>query len=245
MQRIVQRWETTTLNAFRLSRVYKSSFGAWSLLNSNLYRNLIFSQHNFFSNRFRANGPQRHDTFGSLEKDINSKYDVKDVLPASINSRRCGAIGYKIGMTSIFDKWGIAIPCTVIQIDRCQVIQVKENNGKSENTIQVGAGEANLKLLKKSLQGHFLKAGVPAKKHLAEFKVTSENILPVGYMIGPSHFKIGNFVDVKGTSKGKGFQGVIKRWNFSWQPHTHGNTKHHRAPGALQGRERPGKVINQ
>lgn len=213
------------------------------MLNSNIYRSLIFSQHNLFSNRFRANGPQRHEEFGSLEKEINSKFDVKDVPATSPNSMRCGAIGYKIGMTTIFDKWGIAIPCTVIQLDRCQVVQIKKNvNDKGMNTIQVGAGEGNLKLVTKSQLGHFMKAGVPVKKDCAEFRVTDENLLPIGYMIGPSHFHIGNFIDVKGVSKGKGFLSVINRWNFHCQPHTHGNTLHHRAPGALQGRERPGKV---
>lgn len=88
-----------------------------------------------------------------------------------------------------------------------------------------------------------MKAGVPAKRHVSSFQVTEDNILPVGYVIGPSYFKIGNFLDVKGTSKGKGFQGVIKRWNFSHQYFTHGNSLSHRAPGALQGCEHPGKVF--
>lgn len=72
-----------------------------------------------------------------------------------------------------------------------------------------------MKNLKKPQAGHFLKYGLPPKKHLAEFKVTPENLLPVGYLLGPRHFQIGQFVDVIGTSKGKGFQGVMKRWNFS------------------------------
>mmetsp|Transcript_17751 Transcript_17751/g.20513 ORF Transcript_17751/g.20513 Transcript_17751/m.20513 type:complete len:250 (+) Transcript_17751:93-842(+) len=208
------------------------------------YQSLIYSPHSYFTAKFRAIGNKKHDTYGSLEKQINEKFDVQYHPPISKEPRRCGAIGYKIGMTTIFDKWGVGIPCTVIQLDRCQVVQVKKSPKEGgRNYIQVGAGEVNMNTIKKPQLGHFIKAGVPVKKHLAEFTVTAENMLPVGYMIGPSHFKIGNFVDLKGTSKGKGWQGVIKRWNFSEQSWTHGNTKHHRAQGALQGREEPGKVF--
>jgi large subunit ribosomal protein L3 len=91
--------------------------------------------------------------------------------------------------------------------------------------------------------GHFIKSEVPAKRHTASFQVSEEHFLPIGYVIGPSHFKIGNFVDVKGNSKGKGTQGTIKKWNFSHQNFTHGNSKAHRKPGALQGAEFPGKVF--
>jgi len=186
----------------------------------------------------------RFTEFGSLEEEINSRFDVEHNIPIHRDSRRCGAIGYKVGMTQIWDKWGLRIPCTVIQIDRCQVIQIKESiDGKLRHNIQVGAGEGNIKKIKKSLLGHYLNAGVPIKKHLAEFEVTRDNFLPVGYMIGPSYFKVGNYIDIKGTSKGKGTQGTIKRWNFSHQYFTHGNSKAHRAPGALQGCEFPGKVF--
>ena len=206
----------------------------------------LYPQYNFslYWGRNKSRDRVKWKTFGSLEHEINSKFNVTHTPPIHRLSRRCGAIGYKIGMTSIFDQWGVQVPCTVIQIDRCQVIQIKENvNGKLKHMIQVGAGEGNIKAIKKPQLGHFLKAGVPIKKHLAEFEVTRENFLPVGYMIGPSYFKNGNYVDIKGTSKGKGFQGTIKRWNFSHQYFTHGNSKAHRAPGALQGCEFPGKVF--
>mmetsp|Transcript_5923 Transcript_5923/g.5081 ORF Transcript_5923/g.5081 Transcript_5923/m.5081 type:complete len:332 (+) Transcript_5923:42-1037(+) len=186
----------------------------------------------------------RWTNFGSLEQEINSKFNVDHSVPIHPDSRRCGAIGYKMGMTSLFDKWGVEVPCTVLQIDRCQVIQLKENvNGKLKHKIQVGSGEGNIKTIKKPQLGHFLNAGVPIKKHLTEFDVTRENFLPIGYMIGPSHFKTGNFVDLQATTKGKGTQGTIKRWNFKHQFFTHGNSKAHRKPGALQGCEEPGKVF--
>ena len=147
-------------------------------------------------------------------------------------------------MTEVFDSWGVSYPCSIIQIDRCQVVKIDENvDGKLKHMIQVGAGEGNIKAMRKPQIGHFVNAGLPLKKHVASFEVTRDNFLPVGFMIGPSYFKVGNYVDIKGTSKGKGFQGTIKRWNFRHQAFTHGNSKAHRKPGALQGCEFPGKVF--
>lgn len=182
-------------------------------------------------------------TFGSVEHEINQNKPVAHKSFYAFKTKRCGAIGYKIGMTSIFDKWGIQIPCTVIQLDRCQVISVRKNEqGSGKHVIEVGAGEAHPKHISKALLGHFIKAEVPAKRHCASFQVTEDAFLPIGYMIGPSFFKIGNFVDIKGTSKGKGFQGTMKRWNFSGQNASHGNSVSHRAPGAIAGCEFPGRV---
>lgn len=96
--------------------------------------------------------------------------------------------------------------------------------------------------LKKPQAGHFLKYGLPPKQHTAEFRCSPENFLPVGYMLGPSHFRIGQFVDVQATSKGKGYQGTMKRWNFSGQEASHGNSKAHRLPGSIGQCEYPGKV---
>lgn len=96
--------------------------------------------------------------------------------------------------------------------------------------------------LKKPQVGHYLKHGLPPKRHLSEFSVTPENFLPIGYLLGPRHFQIGQWVDVQGTSKGKGFQGVMKRWNFSGQEASHGNSRAHRLPGSIGNAEYPGKV---
>mmetsp|Transcript_33175 Transcript_33175/g.50837 ORF Transcript_33175/g.50837 Transcript_33175/m.50837 type:complete len:219 (-) Transcript_33175:21-677(-) len=111
------------------------------------------------------------------------------------------------------------------------------------NSIQVGCGEANLKKLRKPQVGHFLKNGIPPKKHLAEFPVSPESFLPVGFFMTPLHFQIGQFVDVQAVSKGKGFQGTMKRWNFSGQEASHGNSKAHRLPGSIGMCEYPGKVF--
>lgn len=106
----------------------------------------------------------------------------------------------------------------------------------------MGLGEAKMKKLKKPQAGHFLKYGLPPKQFLAEFPVTPECLLPVGFMLGPSHFSLGQYVDVKSTSKGKGYQGTMKRWNFSGQEASHGNSKAHRLPGSIGQCEYPGKV---
>ena len=100
-----------------------------------------------------------------------------------------------------------------------------------------------MRKLKKSMAGHFMRANVPPKKDIAEFKVSPEGFLPVGYMLGPRHFRVGQFVDVKSRSKGKGTAGTIKRWNFSSQENTHGNSKAHRLPGAIGQCEFPGRVF--
>lgn len=178
----------------------------------------------------------------NVERFVNEKFKVAPVTPSSRMSRRCGTMGYKIGMTSVYDKWGHLIPLTVIQLDRCQVIRVKEKAKDGVDSMLVGCGERSLKNLRKSDIGQFLKANVPPKLHLSEFKISPENKLPVGYMIGVRHFNVGQFVDVQSKSKGKGFQGVMKRWNFKGLPASHGVSVSHRSPGSTGQRQDPGRV---
>lgn len=135
------------------------------------------------------------------------------------------------------------MPCSVIQLDRCQITQVKRKEVDGYDAIQVGCGEERLRNLKKPQAGHFLKNNLPPKNDLAEFIVSPENFLPVGYFIGPRHFRIGQYVDVQSWSKGKGFQGVMKRWNFKGQGASHGNSVSHRHGGSIGNREFPGKVF--
>lgn len=97
--------------------------------------------------------------------------------------------------------------------------------------------------MKKPQLGHCLKARVPLKRDFVEFKITPENVLPIGWMLGPSHFRIGQYVDVQGVSKGKGFAGTIKRWNFSRQFMSHGNSKSHRMLGSIGNNEEPSRVF--
>jgi large subunit ribosomal protein L3 len=117
---------------------------------------------------------------------------------------RCGAIGVKVGMTACWDKWGTRHPLTVVQLDRNQITQVRTREYDGVDALQVGAGEANIKTISKPLIGHFLKNDLPAKKHLCEFPITPENILPVGFMISVRHFTPGQLLDVSGISNGKG-----------------------------------------
>lgn len=149
-----------------------------------------------------------------------------------------------MGMTSFWTKWGQQYPVSVIQIDRCQVLQVKTKEKDGRDAIQVGSGQVNNpNAWRKPQIGHFAKAKVPPKRHIKEFHVTQENHLPLGWMIGPSHFRVGQYIDVKGTSKGKGTQGVMKRWNFKGQFASHGNSKAHRKPGSIGQCEYPGRVF--
>ena len=141
--------------------------------------------------------------YRSFEEEINRNFIIQKTEPIDRHSKRVGLLGYKMGMTHFWDRWGVLTPCTVVQIDRCQVTQVKELQHIS--TMQVGCGDEKLKKLKKPQAGHFLKYGLPPKKALAEFVVTPENFLPIGYALGPSHFHLGQWIDVQSTSKGKGF----------------------------------------
>jgi large subunit ribosomal protein L3 len=134
---------------------------------------------------------QKRRTFHSFEDQINEAFQLEKTLPADRNSKRVGLLGYKIGMTHFWNRWGQIVPCTVIQIDRCQVTQVKTKEKDGVDSIQIGCGEQRLKNLNKPQAGHFLKYNLPPKRHLAEFPVTPENFLPVGYCLGPRHFSIG------------------------------------------------------
>ena len=119
-------------------------------------------------------------------------------------------------------------------------IKTKEKHGV--DAIQLGAGEKSIRSISKPILGLFLKADVPPKRDVRDFHITPENTLPVGFLISPRHFAVGQYVDVQSESKGKGFQGAMKRWNFSGQRATHGNTKAHRRLGSIGQRTYPGKV---
>jgi len=148
-----------------------------------------------------SNHPAKREpcTFHSLEDQANAVagYDkLQATEPIDRHSKRVGLLGYKIGMTHFWDRWGAQTPCTVVQVDRCQVLQVKQAEKDGHDAIQVGCGEQRLRKVKRPQLGHFLKHGLPPKQHLAEFRVTPENLLPIGYLLGPRHFKLGQFVDV-------------------------------------------------
>ena len=149
-------------------------------------------------------------------------------------------LGKKIGMTQIFDEKGRAIPVTVVEAGPCTVVQVKTKDADGYEAIQLGFGEVKEKKLIKPVKGHFTKASVTPKKHLREFRL-EEISYKVGDEIKADIFSEGEAVDVTGTSKGKGFQGVIKRHGQSRGPMGHGSM-YHRRPGSMGSTSTPGRV---
>lgn len=154
-----------------------------------------------------------------------------------------GLIGKKVGMTSIFSPEGKNLPCTVLEVGPCVVTQVKTEDVDGYNAIQLGWGEAKDKNTSKALKGHVQKAGTSAKRKLVEFTDFEEE-LQLGQVLTVDLFDEGGFVDVVGTSKGKGFQGVVKRHGFAGVGQaTHGQHNRLRAPGSIGAGSDPSRVF--
>jgi len=154
-----------------------------------------------------------------------------------------GLIGRKIGMTSIFDDNGKNIPCTVIEAGPCVVTQVRTKAVDGYEALQLGFDDKAEKQTTKALKGHFKKAGTSAKKRVAEFQ-GFDTAYKLGDTITVEHFEEGDFVDVSGTSKGKGFQGVVKRHGFAGVGQaTHGQHNRLRAPGSIGAASYPARVF--
>ncbi|EOU1109557.1 50S ribosomal protein L3 [Clostridium perfringens] len=151
-------------------------------------------------------------------------------------------IGKKVGMTQIFDESGRVIPVTVVEAGPCVVVQKKTVETDGYDAIQVGFGELREKLVNKPRKGHFAKAGVSLRRTLKEFRMEDVANYNVGDEIKVDTFEIGDKVDVSGVSKGKGFQGTIKRWNASRGPMSHGS-KFHRAPGSMGAASDPSRTF--
>ena len=155
-----------------------------------------------------------------------------------------GVVGTKSGMTRVFTEAGQSIPVTVISVAPNRVTQVKTRATDGYEALQVTAGEARRGRLTKPLAGHYAKAGTEAGRGLWEFRVGSGDEAPeVGAELGADQFAAGQKVDVTGVSKGKGFAGGIKRWNFGAQGWSHGNSRAHRAPGSIGQCQTPGRVF--
>jgi len=152
-----------------------------------------------------------------------------------------GIIGKKLGMTQIFHEDGNVMPVTVVQAGPCTVVQVKTLAREKYAALQLGFEERDPKRIKKPLQGHFAKAQLPAFRHLQEIRVPDPSSFQVGQVITVEEFKVGDFVDVAGISKGKGFMGVVKRWGFHGGRATHGSM-FHRAPGSIGASSYPSRV---
>jgi large subunit ribosomal protein L3 len=156
---------------------------------------------------------------------------------------RSGVIAQKVGMTRIFNDAGEHVPVTVLKVDQCQVIAhlTAEKNGYT--ALQLGVGRAKVKNVSHAERSRFAIVKVEPKKKIAEFRVTEDGLIPIGSEITADHFVIGQLVDVTGTTKGKGFAGAMKRWNFGGLRATHGVSVSHRSHGSTGGRQDPGKTF--
>lgn len=153
-----------------------------------------------------------------------------------------GILGKKIGMTQIFTEDGVVIPVTVVEAGPVTVLQKKNIEKDGYNSIQVGFVDAKAKHINKPLKGHFEKANVDYKRHLTEFRTDDVENYEIGQELKADVFAAGDMIDVTGTSKGKGFQGVIKRHGQSRGPETHGS-RYHRRPGSMGASAYPAKVF--
>jgi large subunit ribosomal protein L3 len=153
-----------------------------------------------------------------------------------------GILGKKIGMTQIFDENGNVIPVTAIQAGPCVVTQKKTTENDGYSALQLGFEEKKEKQVNKAIKGHFAKANVSAKKYLREFQLENSTDYSVGNVIKADIFIVGDRVDISGVSKGKGFQGVIKRHGQHRGPMTHGSM-YHRRPGSMGATTTPGRVF--
>ncbi len=154
-----------------------------------------------------------------------------------------GIVGRKSGMTRIFTEDGVSIPVSVIEVDPNRITQVKSVETDGYSAVQVTIGSRRASRVTKPAAGHFAKANTEAGSGLWELRNDSEESFEVGGAITVETFEVGQKVDVTGQSKGKGFAGVIKRWNFAMQDATHGNSISHRAPGSIGQCQTPGRVF--
>jgi large subunit ribosomal protein L3 len=156
---------------------------------------------------------------------------------------RSGVLAQKVGMTRLFTEAGEHVPVTVLRLANCQVVghRTKEKNGYV--ALQLGAGARKVQRTTKADRGNFAVAKVEPKRKLAEFRVDADALIPVGAEITADHFIVGQFVDVTGTSTGKGWAGGMKRWNFGGLRASHGVSISHRSIGSTGGRQDPGKTF--
>ncbi|MGX5915623.1 50S ribosomal protein L3 [Aliidiomarina sp. Khilg15.8] len=156
-----------------------------------------------------------------------------------------GLVGRKVGMTRIFQEDGVSVPVTVIEVQANRVTQIKDLDTDGYRALQVTTGSKKANRVNKPAAGHFAKAGVEAGRGLWEFRLGQDEgaEMAVGNELTVEIFNDTKMVDVTGTSKGKGFAGAVKRWNFATQDATHGNSLSHRAPGSIGQNQSPGKVF--
>ncbi len=156
---------------------------------------------------------------------------------------RTGLLAKKLGMTRIFKDDGTHVPVTVLHLDRVQVVTARTQERDGYTAVQMGWGRAKVKNVTQPNKGHYAAAKVEPKKRLVEFRVAADALLQAGDTLSATHFAVGQKVDVCGVSKGKSFQGVMKRWNFRGLEASHGVSVSHRSHGSTGNRQDPGKTF--
>ena len=156
---------------------------------------------------------------------------------------RTGLMAKKVGMTRVFNENGRHVPVTVLQVSDAQVIAQMTEEKNGYNAVQIGAFDQKPQRVSKPMQGHFKKAKVTPKMRVKEFRVDAENLLEVGSDVTVDHFAAGQWVDVTGTTKGRGFAGAMKRWNFGGLRASHGVSVSHRSHGSTGQCQEPGRVF--
>lgn len=156
---------------------------------------------------------------------------------------RTGLIAKKLGMTRLFKEDGTHVPVTVLHLDDVEVVDTRTQERDGYTAVQIGMSKAKVKNVTKPMRGHYARTKVEPKKTLVEFRVAEDAVLEAGTKLSAAHFVVGQKVDVTGTSKGKGFAGVMKRWNFAGLEASHGVSISHRSHGSTGQRQDPGKVF--
>ncbi|WP_298162052.1 50S ribosomal protein L3 [Acidocella sp.] len=156
---------------------------------------------------------------------------------------RTGVIAKKLGMTRLFNEDGTHVPVTVLHLDEVRVVAARTVETDGYSAVQLGIGKAKAKNVSKPQKGHFAKGQVEPSMKLVEFRVSDDAILEPGAAISAAHFSVGQYVDVAGVTKGKGFAGAMKRWNFAGLEASHGVSISHRSHGSTGNRQDPGRTF--
>ncbi len=159
------------------------------------------------------------------------------------DTKTVALLGRKLGMTQVWDEDGNVVPLTVVQVDKNVVTQVRTEETDGYSAVQIGFEDIDPRRVTKPLMGHFEKAGVSPKRHLAEFRTPFAEEFSLGSELAADSFEVGQKVDVSGNTKGKGFAGVMKRHGFAGGPASHGAHKIHRKPGSIGGCSTPGRIF--
>src|SRR5579863_5809944 len=186
--------------------------------------------------------PQTVDALMKLDLAAGVDVEIK-LYGGEKKIMRSGVLAQKVGMTRLFTETGEHVPVTVLRLGNCQVVghRTKDKNGYV--ALQLGAGARKVQSTTRADRGHFAVAKVEPKRKLAEFRVDDDALIPVGAEITADHFVVGQYVDVTGTSTGKGWAGPMKRWNFAGLRASHGVSISHRSHGSTGGRQDPGKTF--